>query len=267
MWTDDFFSFDDVTLRYVRTGGDLPPLVLLHGFTDSSAEWGRFARSLEADYDVIMMDARGHGLSSTPPPDFTLQEQAHDVAKLIAHLGIAPTSVIGHSMGAVTALQLAALHPDLLTCMVLEDPPLIPKDAQRVDHGDWIAWLRDFQQLTPEARLEKAYAENTVWEREEIPPWANSKAQFRLETFDSALMKLPNWRPAARTAHVPTLLISGDNTRGAIITPETAQEAAAIWGGKLQFRRISDAGHNVRRDQPAIYFEVVTAFLREQVTK
>ncbi len=68
MWTDDFFTFDDVTLRYVRTGGDLPPLVLLHGFTDSSAEWARFARSLEADYDVIMMDERGHGLSSTPPP-------------------------------------------------------------------------------------------------------------------------------------------------------------------------------------------------------
>ncbi len=264
MWTDDYLTFDAVKLHYVRTGsGDKPSLVLLHGFTDSTAEWARFARSLEADYDVIMLDTRGHGQSSAPTPEFTLVEQAHDVAKLIEHLGIAPTTVLGHSMGAATAIQLAALHPDLVKCLVLEDPPLLPLDAPRGDHSDWKAWLVAFKALTPEERLAKAYAENTVWEREEIAPWASSKAQFALVTFDTGLMKLADWRPIVHAIHVPTLLISGDNARGAIITPEIADEAKSLWGSDLRFERIADAGHNVRRDQPKVYFGIVTAFLKE----
>ena len=263
MWTDDYLTFDDVKLHYVRTGGDLPPLLLLHGFTDSVLEWARFARTLEADYDVIMLDTRGHGLSSTPPPDFSIVEQGHDVAKLIAHLGVAPTSVIGHSMGASTAMQLGALHPDLVRCLVLEDPPLLPKDQPLNDLSGWKNWLAGFQQLSPEERLAQAYADNTVWEREEIAPWATSKALFRLETFDTQLGKLRDWRPTARLIHAPTLLISGDNTRGAIITPEMVREAESLWGGDLRFERIADAGHNVRRDQPAVYYDLVTAFLRD----
>ena len=182
MWTDDFLTFDDVKLHYVRTGGALPSLLLLHGFTDSAAGAGAFRPHAGADYDVIMPDTRGHGLSSAPLPDFGIVEQGHDVAKLIAHLGVAPTSVIGHSMGASTAMQLGALHPDLVSCLVLEDPPLLPKDQPLNDISGWKNWLAGFQQLSPEDRLAQAYADNTVWEREEIAPWANSKALFRLET-------------------------------------------------------------------------------------
>ncbi len=111
--------------------------------------------------------------------------------------------------------------------------------------------------------LAKAYAENTVWEREEIAPWANSKAQFALVTFDTGLMKLADWRPIVPAIHVPTLMISGDNARGAIITPEIADEVKSLWGSELRFERIADAGHNVRRDQPSVYFGIVSAFLKE----
>jgi pimeloyl-ACP methyl ester carboxylesterase len=48
------------------TGGDHPPLLLAHGYTDSGLYWTRVARALEADYNVIMPDARGHG--QTPGP-------------------------------------------------------------------------------------------------------------------------------------------------------------------------------------------------------
>ncbi len=262
MWTDDFLTFDDVKLHYVRTGGAKPPLVLLHGFTDSVLEWARFARTLETDYDVIMLDTRGHGQSSAPPRDFTLEEQAHDVAKLITHLGIERTSVLGHSMGAATAIQLSALHPDLVVCAVLEDPPLLPLDAPRGDRSEWKAWLVEFKALSPEERLEQAYAGNDRWEREEIPPWAASKALFAIETFDTDLMILPDWRPAARVIRAPSLLITGENEQGAIITPEGAREAASIWLGELHIQRIAGAGHNVRRDQPAAYFEIVAPFLK-----
>ena len=154
MWTDDFLIFDDVKLHYVRTRRRQAPLLLLHGITDSVPEWARFARTLEADYDLIMLDTRGHGLSSAPPPDFTLREQAHDVAKLIKHLGIERASVIGHSMGATTAMQLAALHPDLVVCACWKIRRCRRSTDRRVaiirlgKHG----WSSS-QALTPEERL------------------------------------------------------------------------------------------------------------------
>lgn len=265
MWTDDFFTFDDVTLHYVRTGShDKPPLVLLHGFTDSTGEWAHFAHDLEADYDVIMMDERGHGDSSTPPPNFTLEEQAHDVAKLIKHLGIAPTSLIGHSIGAATAIQLALLHPDLLTAIVLEDPPLITETVSKPDFSGWKAGLEALKAMSPEERLQHAREQNARWREEELPAWVASKIKFRQETFDTPLMlHLPDWHFAAKLIHTPTLLITGENDLGAIITPDLAREAASLWVGELHIQRISGAGHNVRRDQPDAYFEIVTAFLRD----
>ena len=45
------------------TGGDKPPLLLLHGFNEYGLTWLRVAKELEQDYDIIMVDARGHGRS------------------------------------------------------------------------------------------------------------------------------------------------------------------------------------------------------------
>jgi pimeloyl-ACP methyl ester carboxylesterase len=54
-------------IHYHRTGGDKPALVLSHGSTGNGLFWTRVARALESDYDVIMYDQRGHGLSDAPP--------------------------------------------------------------------------------------------------------------------------------------------------------------------------------------------------------
>src|SRR5882672_8468662 len=71
----EWFSGDIVAnglrIHYSRTGGDKPALVLSHGATDSGLCWTRVARALEADYDVILPDARGHGLSDAPPSGYS----------------------------------------------------------------------------------------------------------------------------------------------------------------------------------------------------
>ncbi|MCA6319719.1 alpha/beta fold hydrolase, partial [Phenylobacterium sp.] len=55
-------------LAYHRTGGDGPPLVLSHGLTDNGLCWTRLAEALAPDFDIIMLDARGHGASSRVGP-------------------------------------------------------------------------------------------------------------------------------------------------------------------------------------------------------
>jgi pimeloyl-ACP methyl ester carboxylesterase len=65
-WVTGCCKANGTELHYLRTGGDKPPVVLLHGLTANGACWTPLARALENDYDVVMPDARGHGRSGKP---------------------------------------------------------------------------------------------------------------------------------------------------------------------------------------------------------
>jgi pimeloyl-ACP methyl ester carboxylesterase len=93
-----------VRLHYYRSGyGDKPPLVFVHGFSDNGLCWTPTARDLEAEYDVIMPDMRGHGLSERVQPSDKV-DMAADVAGLIRTLGLTRPIVVGHSMGGLTGV-------------------------------------------------------------------------------------------------------------------------------------------------------------------
>jgi len=65
-WFEGTVMANGIHQHYYRTGGDKPSLILLHGFSENGLCWSRVAKALEQDNDVIMVDARGHGLSSGP---------------------------------------------------------------------------------------------------------------------------------------------------------------------------------------------------------
>ena len=87
-----WFSGDAVAngikIHYNRTGGDKPPVVLSHGFSDNGLCWTRIAQTLEKTYDVIIPDARGHGFSDAPKEGYSAEDQAADLAGLIQALGL-----------------------------------------------------------------------------------------------------------------------------------------------------------------------------------
>lgn len=124
-WQDRTIEVDGIRLHYTRTGaGTLrakPPVVLAHGFTDSGLCWTPVAEALEADYDLIMVDARGHGQSDAPEACYTLPQMAADLRGVIAGLGLRQPAVIGHSMGGGITLALAGLYPDVPGAIILED--------------------------------------------------------------------------------------------------------------------------------------------------
>src|SRR5215211_7829462 len=122
-WQSGEVAANGLRLHYTRTGGDKPALVLAHGFSDDGLCWTPVARALERDYDVIMIDARGHGQSQAAEQDYNDLDLGHDLAGVIAALGLRRPAVLGHSMGAATALALAGAHPDVPGAILLEDPP------------------------------------------------------------------------------------------------------------------------------------------------
>ncbi len=101
-------------------GGDGPPVLLLHGLMGRATTWWPVARWLTAYGHVRGLDARGHGNSPHRGGGWHTADFVADAAELLAGPS-EPTVVIGHSMGALHAIALAAGHPDLVRGLVLED--------------------------------------------------------------------------------------------------------------------------------------------------
>lgn len=87
------------------------PVVLVHGVGMARAIWAPQVRALAGHWQVITYDMPGHGESALPPEGATLAHYAGQLAALLDHLGLAAANVVGHSMGALVALEFALAHP------------------------------------------------------------------------------------------------------------------------------------------------------------
>jgi pimeloyl-ACP methyl ester carboxylesterase len=103
------------------SGGDGPPVLLLHGwmFSADLNWWRTYGPLAEAGYRVLAVDHRGHGRGLRSPDPFSLKDCADDAAALLAHLGIGPVLAVGYSMGGPIASLLARDHPQRVAGLVL----------------------------------------------------------------------------------------------------------------------------------------------------
>lgn len=103
-----------------RVHGDGPhPVVLLHGVGSSSRTWWRLIPTLDERFRLVLPDYRGHGDSEAPEPPYRPDHIVTDVVRVLDAEGIARASVIGFSVGALFAQQLALTHPDRVDALVL----------------------------------------------------------------------------------------------------------------------------------------------------
>lgn len=267
-WESGDVETNGIRLHYTRTGGEKPPLVLAHGVTDSGLCWSAVTRALADDYDVIMVDARGHGLSQETEGGYDPATQAEDLAGLIRGLGLQKPAVLGHSMGAATALVLAGSHPDLPGAILLEDPPAWWTTwYDTPEAGDRVASMREMaiarKALTREALIAEQRERNPGWSDAELQPWADAKQRVSLNVlsiFHSGNPKTVDWAAVLPRITCPVLLIYSDAERGGIVTRESAALLKDLVP-QIEVAHIPKAGHNIRRDQVDRYLEVVRDFL------
>ena len=207
-------------LHYVRTGGSKPPLVMAHGHSDNALCWIRVAQALEADYDCIMYDARGHGLSEDGPEGVPGEALAQDAAAFVKVLGLAKPGMIGHSMGARTAAGAAALYPDLLSYIILEDPPWFDEETRKRWDRARPQAAQEEQPTTRQGWVDRCHKQNPNWHEDEVQAWADSKMYYHSRppgSMSAWARSRPGRRSAAKIT-IPTLLLTGDSERGAIVT-------------------------------------------------
>jgi pimeloyl-ACP methyl ester carboxylesterase len=217
-------------------------------------------------YDIIMFDARGHGLSDPPtaadPPDV----QVEDLAGLIKALKLERPILMGHSMGSASVAQFAAKYPDVPRAVILEDPALVrpPTPAP--------AGTAAGATLTPEERQANLLARNNMteaalvadcmknspkWGQSECEIWAPSKRRHHPYTVRLNPAARPPMRELFPKITAPTLILKAD-AQGEL---RTQNEEVARLLPKGRIVHIAGAGHNVRREGRAETIEVLRAFL------
>lgn len=263
-WSSGDMVANGIRLHYHRTGGNKPPLVLLHGLTDSGLCWTPVAERLADRYDLIMIDARGHGLSDVPERGYGSDDHAADVESVIDALALEKPALLGHSMGAATAATLAAKAPHLLSCIILEDPPWREKQLSEEERmtiaAEWRKHLIEGQSTPRERLMTSCRLEHPRWSEGEIGPWAEAKQQVSPNVMDYITARNTLWPELTSRITCPTLLITADPAAGAIVTANVASEAHNLLHDG-QVLHIESAGHSIRREQFEPFMACVSAFL------
>jgi len=249
-WTTGLCQAGGAGIHYQRTGGGRPPLVLLHGLSGNGACWTPLARCLQAEFDVVMPDARGHGHSSAPRDGYRYDDHAGDVIGLIRELGLATPILLGHSMGGMTAGVVASRVGDELGGVILVDPTFLSPQRQReVFDSDVAEQHRRLLSRSKDEVLADIRTRHPHRSAEMLELLAEARLQTRLGAFEVLTPPNPDYRQLISTISVPVLLVIGDVRAGAVVSPETATELQDL-NLRVHVEQIQGAGHGMPYDQP-----------------
>ena len=194
-WSEGDIYANGIRQHYYRTGGDKPALLLLHGFNEYGLTWLRVAKELERDYDIIMVDARGHGRSDGIASGFSNTLLVEDAAGFIRALNLDRPRIIGLSQGGSTVLRLAATYPELVHSFIFEgwgeESPqsgdFANSEGYRAWFNTWLAWLERLRTLSHEERMLSALPQllptmgGSMWLEDEYVPMVEGYALFDLD--------------------------------------------------------------------------------------
>lgn len=261
-WQEFDLDLDGTTIHVHRAGDpQASSVVLAHGFTDSGACWRSTIDSLRDRFDVVAPDARHHGRSASP--NDAGSDQVDDLIGVVARLDLAPVRLVGHSMGARTAAELAARRPDLVDRLVLEDPPWRPSDQDHpTDDGptaaDLLGHLRSLADMSADDLARLAVEQHGDWPADEHPDWVAAKQQVRAGA--ATMLAVRPWGPVVDGLRCPTLLVHGESALGGLVSADVAR-AVTERNPLVHAVRVPGAGHNIRREQRAAFGALLADFL------
>jgi pimeloyl-ACP methyl ester carboxylesterase len=247
---------------YYEVRGIGPSLLLIHGGGGDAGTVTKLAQSLAQDFTVVVYDRRGLSRSRRPKEwrQTSIAEQADDAAGLVAALGAAPAAVVGHSLGALIALELLLRHPELVRRAALLDPgPLdsaIPDRAQKMAMPDGVraAMAKGGAEAGFEALLRNLH----IWDQ--LDPPARRRALGNTEVFfNYETPLLQRYRPddiLMGTNRVPVQVGAGEDT------PPVFREMAEWLAARLGVRVEGvPGGHASCVEYPEGVAEMIRPFL------
>jgi len=277
---------DGVLLR-VRSGGEGPPVVLLHGHPRTHTTWHRVAPLLaEAGYTVVCPDLRGYGRSSKPPttPDhapYSKRAMAGDVVALMARLGHDRFAVAGHDRGSYVTMRTAMDHPGRVTHLAVLDSVPLAEALDRTDARFATAWWHWFFFAQPGKPERAITADPAAWygahapgKRESMGPENHADYLAAISDPDTVRAMLEDYRAglgvdraaddadraAGRRITCPTLVLWSrhDDLEDLFGDP---LKIWADWTTDLRGGGPIDSGHHMAEDAPEEVAAALAPFL------
>ncbi|MEV0980651.1 alpha/beta hydrolase [Streptomyces sp. NPDC049915] len=235
-----------------------PPIVLLHGLAGHMGEWDDLIPLLLSDgHRVIRYDARGHGASTRTPADMTRAAAVTDAVALIDRLGLPPVTLIGQSLGGLTALLLAARHPTLVTHLTLIEAG--PACANPSLPGDIARWLDSWPAPFPTFSAATSFFGHEAWTRGLERREDGYHPRVDRDTMIAAVRELAteNYWSDWSWITCPTLVLRGE--KGTMPAEEAKKMQARRPGTRVEV--VAGAGHDVHLDAPGAVYEAVYDFV------
>ncbi len=253
---------------HVEKYGEGKPLLLLHGFTGSGADWGPFKRDWSDDFQLIMVDLIGHGKTEHPEEaeKYTMEQTAESIAYILTELKIESAYVLGYSLGGRVALSFGIMYPEHVKHLLLESSsPGLRTPEERAARKESDERLAD--------RIEREGIESFVEFWESIPLFYSQQNFLSEETrkalhekrLDNSAIGLanslrgmgtgvqPSWWDKLATFKIPTTLIVGAlDHKFCKIAEDMFQK---LPNGKIVMAE--EAGHTVHIEKPAQFAKIV----------
>ncbi|MCP5100146.1 MAG: alpha/beta hydrolase [Chloroflexi bacterium] len=253
------FNTGVITINYAEGSTSGPPLILLHGGAARWQSFGVIIPDLAIDWHLYALDFRGHGNSERASGRYRLQDYADDTIAFLRRQLAEPAIVVGHSMGGMIALLVAAQCPSCVRAVVVGDAPLTAETWRAVlDEGsDSLTLSRNLAggryslaevaAAIPDIPAIHVYHTDPDALTVLLDDFCNTVAGYDMESL------LPS-------IHCPALLLQADPTFGGLMTDAEVERALALLT-RPSHVRLEGVSHVLHNEQKEPVLQAITAFL------
>lgn len=282
------FNTEQVSLNYVEKGVSDISILLLHG---GSSRWQTFRDiidDLSVDFHVYALDLRGHGKSGRKENNYKIQDYIPDVKEFIEKRIKKPAIIIGHSLGGMIAIMLAAYYPSKVKALIVGDSP-ISLDILR-NHSEsqkemtilWREWsenssLGEIVKKLKAMQVPVPGGERTISAAEaygEDHPWFEFMAENLkqndpnmltsiIDDFDNTYKEYDVERlfPLIKC---PTLIVKGDSNQGSLIRDNDISLIKTL-NNNVKHVEIKGVGHALYMQDKQSFIDAILPFINNSI--
>ena len=253
----------DLNYKVVGEGQDL---IILHGLFGSLDNWMSLAKQWSGRYKVWLLDQRNHG-KSPHSDDFSYLHMAKDLEYFIDQKEIENPIILGHSMGGKTAMEFAVNSPEMVKKLIVVD---IAPVKYNVHHYAILEALNSIKpdQLTSRNQADEQLSElisafgirQFLLKNLDRNPEGGFQWKFNLPVLEREIIPISEWAVSSGSYLGDCLFVKGGSSEYIL-----SQYASAIVEKfpNYHLEEIEHAGHWVHAEQPKVFFELVSEFMKD----
>lgn len=259
-------KYETARMHYMESGKG-EPIILIHSAGQSLYTFRRIFYKLAMNYRVIALDLVGHGYSDRPYIfDYTVSDHVESIVRFMDALGIETANLLGFSMGAGFALEVARLHPDRVSKLILLCPGGItnhmPLSVRMMESSLFGAIAsRVFSIRSVDKMLNECVFDHTVIEQHDIDqyyrpasdPGGRYAIRRTINSFDEEKIV-----ETLREIETPSLLLWGDDDKW---RPISGSEVYSYALRNCEYTVVRNTGHLLHEERPDRVCELIRKFI------